>query len=79
MNKFFTLIILSINPFLISCGGTSYDNDLIVEESPESKTLNEVNRKDAFDYLNAVRSKPSAYNEELAVDLSAVEKRDKLL
>lgn len=79
MNKFFILIILSINPFLISCGGTSFDNDLIIEESPEAKKLNEVNRKDAFDYLNAVRSKPSDYNEELAVDLSAVEKRAKLI
>lgn len=78
MNKLFILIILSINPLLISCGGTSSDNDLIIEESPEAKNLNEINRKDAFDYLNAVRSKPSAYSEELSIDLSDVEKRDKL-
>ena len=79
MNKFFILIILSINPALISCGDTSFDNDLIIEESPEAKSLNEANRKDAFDYLNAIRSKPFAYSEELAVDLSAVEKRAKLI
>ncbi|MRT92804.1 CAP domain-containing protein [Ancylomarina sp. 16SWW S1-10-2] len=79
MNKIFILIILSINPFLISCGGTSFNNDLIVEESSEAKNLNETNRKDAFDYLNRVRNKPSAYSDELGVDLSTVEKRDKLI
>lgn len=79
MNKILSLLLISLLPLWISCGGTSYDNDLIVEESSEAKNLNEVNRKDAFDYLNAVRSKPSAYSEELVVDLSAVEKRAKLL
>lgn len=79
MNKIFILIILSINPFLISCGGTSFDNDLIIEESSEAKNLNEVNRKGAFDYLNSIRDKPSAYSDQLGIDLSAVEKRDKLI
>jgi uncharacterized protein YkwD len=79
MNKIFSLLLILILPLWVSCGGTSFDNDLIVEESSEAKSLNEVNRKGAFDYLNAVRSKPSAYSEELAVDLSAVEKRAKLV
>jgi len=79
MNKFFIPLLLSIQLFLISCGGTSYDEDLIIEESLEAKGINEVNRKEAFDYLNAVRNKPSNYSDELAVDLSAVEQRDKLI
>lgn len=79
MNKIFILLIFSINPFLISCGGTSFDNDLIIEESSEAKNLNEVNRKGAFDYLNSIRNKPSAYSDQLGIDLSAVEKRDKLI
>ena len=79
MNKFRTLLLLSIHLFLISCGGTSYDEDIIIEASSEAKELNEINRKDAFDYLNAVRNNPPAYSEELAVDLSTVEKRDKLI
>lgn len=79
MNKIVSLLLISLLPLSVSCGGTSFDNDLIIEESSEAKNLNETNRKDAFDYLNAVRSKPSAYSEELAVDLSAVEKRAKLV
>ncbi|MGZ2369466.1 CAP domain-containing protein [Ancylomarina sp. YFZ004] len=79
MNKFFTLLLLSTHLFLISCGGTTYDEDLIIEKSPEAKDLNEITRKDAFDYLNAVRNNPSAYSDELAVNLSEVEKRDKLI
>ncbi len=79
MNKIVSLLLISLLPLWISCGGTSFDNDLIVEESPEAKNLNEVNRKDAFDYLNAVRNNPSVYSEELAVDLSTVEKRENLI
>lgn len=79
MTKFFTTLLLLTQLVLTSCGGTTNNDDLIIEESSEAQKLNEINRKDAFDYLNAVRNYPSAYSKELAVDLSTVEKRDKLV
>ncbi|WP_372641582.1 CAP domain-containing protein [Ancylomarina sp.] len=51
----------------------------LLRSTQRQKKLNEINRKDAFDYLNAVRNNPPAYSDGLAVDLSTVEKRDKLI
>ncbi|MCZ4694612.1 CAP domain-containing protein [Ancylomarina euxinus] len=79
MSKFFTLLLLSVPILLISCGGTGYHEDMSIEESPEAKTLNEINRKDAFDYLNAVRNKPASFSDELGIDLSGVVTRNQLI
>jgi len=69
---------IAIIPFLVSCSDS--ENDLVeIKDTPESESLNEVNRKEAFDYLNAVRNNPTAYNDELGVDLSTVERRDDLI
>lgn len=78
MHKLFLLSLISLSSICVSCSDNK-DSDLIVEESSEAKSLNETNRKDAFDYLNAVRENPTAYNDELGIDLSAVEKRNNLI
>lgn len=78
MHKLFLLSLIYLSSICISCSDNK-DSDLIVEESSEAKSLNETNRKDAFDYLNAVRENPTAYNDELGIDLSAVEKRNNLI
>ncbi len=78
MKKLSTFILFSFSLLLISCEGTSED-DFVLVESSEAEKINEINRKDAFDYLNAIRNEPSAYSDELGVDLSDVEKRPKLI
>lgn len=78
MNKFSTFFFLLISLLLVSCEGKSED-DFILVESSEAVKINEINGKDAFDYLNAVRNEPSAYSDELGVDLSDVEKRAELI
>lgn len=78
MKKFPAFCLLLFSLLLISCASTSEDNFVLVEQS-EAERINEINRKMAFDYLNAVRNNPSAYSEELGVDLSEVEKRPELI
>jgi len=78
MKKLSTFFLLSLSLLLISCEGASKD-DFVLVESSVAERINEINRKDAFDYLNAVRNEPSAYSDELGVDLSDVEKRPELI
>ncbi|MRT94292.1 CAP domain-containing protein [Ancylomarina sp. 16SWW S1-10-2] len=78
MNKLLNFIFFSLTLLLISCGDTS-ENDFSFVESSEASKINEINRKEAFDYLNAVRNEPAAYSDELGVDLSDVEKRPQLI
>lgn len=78
MKKFTTFFLLLFSLLLVSCASKSEDGFVLVEQS-ESERINEKNRREAFDYLNAVRSDPPAYSDELGVDLSEVEKRPELI
>lgn len=78
MNKYLYFAFIATLFFLTACSDSDNDSESNIEES-ESKSLNSIQSKEAFNYLNAVRNNPGSYSDELGVNLSAVEKRDNLI
>lgn len=81
--EFFFLLYIMLFTIVVSCVKLADDNDDSYDnkedesfDNPSGACIGEL--KKAFDYLNEVRVNPSAYSEEIGVDLSHVEARHAL-